>query len=120
MADNLIARIILLPDGSTHIALDNSQTYVCTAVSLRDFLSDPALFKGEAYKNYKNTTQYTAPRKVSLEEIHGITLATLNSDYHLTFKFLDLFLIAFKNMNTLAQNNPINFKQYINQIHVDN
>ena len=62
MKTDNFARIILRSDGSTHIALRNSQTFICTAVALKTLLEDPFEFEEKGYINFVNSTRYVNPK----------------------------------------------------------
>ncbi len=41
MSKHLISRVVMLPDGTAHIALSDRQTVACTPANLSELLSDP-------------------------------------------------------------------------------
>ena len=73
------ARILLLPDGTTHIALKNRQTFQCSANAVYSLLNDPVAFESENCLKFLNSTRILNKRGYSLGDIPGLTLAEVSS-----------------------------------------
>ena len=105
------ARFILQPDGLVHIALDNSFTYACTAIGLRNLLQNPEMFKIQKCNELQNTTQIVNPQGLPVDKIRGITLGCLDSEKSLHFDYADLFILAYKKINTKKENEQIDINE---------
>ena len=91
MSKHLISRVIMLPDGTVHIALLDRQTVACTPVNLSELLSDPHDFIEKGQFNSKTTTKIVNPTHNALEHIKGLTLLRIYSDAEIVCVFPKLF-----------------------------
>ena len=69
MSKHLISRVVMLPDGTAHIALSDRQTVACTPANLSELLSDPYGFIEKGQFSSKTTTRTVNPTHNALESI---------------------------------------------------
>lgn len=74
------SRVILLPDGSSHIAFFDGATIQCTPSSLLALLTKPFLLYEKKMDAYMNTTAKTNPSGLDLENLPGLTLISILQD----------------------------------------
>lgn len=96
MKQDLSARVLLLHNGSIHIALANLQTFECSAAALADLFDDPFSFYQNHGNKYRKTTAKVCPRRIPLEEIPGITLASVDNENTVTCEFPILLDLVFQ------------------------
>ena len=106
-----IARVIMTEDGNVHIALDNKQTVLCTNHNLLSLICDPYDFVDNSFKKCTLTTRDINTKAVPLEDIPGLTLATIYSDKSLKCEFPEMFL-SIKDKVHESEEIPISFKNY--------
>lgn len=80
MYEELLARIILLKDGTVHIALNNYKTVKCSKNSLLDLFAEPYSFLKQLYLKYEESTRFVNPKRVELNLLPGLTLAVVQND----------------------------------------
>ncbi len=91
MSKHLISRVIMLPDGTVHIALLDRQTVACTPDNLSELLSDPYGFIEKGQFESKATTKVVNPEHSALEHVKGLTLLRIYSDAEIVCVFPKLF-----------------------------
>lgn len=94
--NQLIARILLHPDGSLHIALNNFHTYFANTIAIQELLSDPYEFLEEGYKRYHDSTRETEAQRDG--SFRGLTLLNITADKCITCFFPELFQTLFSAM----------------------
>lgn len=99
MTKQLISRVIMLPDGTAHIALRDRQTIQCTSASLSELLSNPHQFIDEGQYKYTSTQKDINPKNFFLENIQGLTLLKIYSDAEIVCVFPKLFQALFASFN---------------------
>lgn len=109
MTKQLISRVIMLPDGSAHIALRDRQTIQCTSKSLSELLSDPHQFIDEGQYKYTSSKELINPQNFALENIQGLTLLKIYSDAEIVCVFPKLFQALFVSFNNDSAQ-PIDLK----------
>lgn len=107
------ARVVLRSDGSVHIAFENKHTVYATPANLMHLFSDPIEFVEDGYKSYEDST-FEANRKLSpLNDILGLTLATVNNDKQIVCHFPELFqCINSSSASDKARGMPLNMKNF--------
>jgi len=114
----LLARVLLLTDGSIHIALVSKQTYACTVGAFKHFISDPFGFYHSDLSKFTCTTEYTNPKKLSLEVIPGLTLLSAGQDNKTICFFPELFQCFF-NLQRIGRNDSLmDFKDILSATHL--
>lgn len=106
-----IARVIMLKDGSVHLALSNRQTVLCTNHSILALFADPFGFIENDFKKYSLTTRDLNIDGKNLNDISGFTLAIVYADKSIKCEFPELFLSAKEAIFQTAEK-PIHFKDY--------
>ncbi len=106
MKNFIIARVLLMPDGSIHIAHMNKQTYYCTAEALLLLLTDPSNFVLKGYGRLSTSTLLVNKKQESVEEIRGLTLLTVYSNAQIVCDFQVLFQVIL-----IALTDPIKAKR---------
>lgn len=91
----MIIRVILLPNGSIHIALANRKCVVCTPLALMTMLKDPRSFFKSGYYEFDLSTMYVNPNSVALNEISGLTLLSADHENKISCVFPFLFSLLF-------------------------
>lgn len=86
-----LARVILRSDGMVHIAFNGARTIYATPQILVELFSDPIEFIEVGSHAYKESTIIANRKRVPLEEVLGLTLATVNSDKQIVCDFPELF-----------------------------
>lgn len=110
--NDLIAKIIMDTDGSTHIALDNHQAVSCSTKSMFNLFSSPYEFIEEDFKSYPNTTKNVFSRSKSLNDILGLTLAQVHSDTSISVIYPAL-LKSVIDSGVGFSDEPLNFNDYL-------
>ena len=90
-----LARIILRPDGSVHIAFRDVRSIRATTANMIKLFSDPFHFINEDSFFYPETTFETNKNRLSLNKVLGLTLATVTSDKQIICDFPELFQYIF-------------------------
>lgn len=109
---NDLARILLRPDGLVHIALRDgnaARSIAATPENLTALFSDPIIFILEKSATYASTTQQITRDRVALEDISGLTLASVSADKQVVCEFPELFRFVFA-----SSENDKNYKAQIN------
>ncbi len=112
MTKFLMIRVIMLPDGSAHIAMLDGQTIECTPKSLSDLLSDPHEFIEHRQFQYHLTGKRVNPQDAPLANIKGLTLLKIYSDAEVVCVFPKLFDLLFKSIQQNKEE-PLNLKEYV-------
>lgn len=112
MSKHLISRVIMLPDGTAHIALLDRQTVACTPVNLSELLSDPHGFIEKGQFNSQATTKAVNPKHNALEYIGGLTLLRIYSDAEIVCVFPKLFHSLFDSIGT-ASSDPLDLTDLV-------
>lgn len=112
MSKHLISRVIMLPDGTAHIALLDRQTVACTPVNLSELLSDPHGFIEKGQFNSQATTKAVNPKHNALEHIGGLTLLRIYSDAEIVCVFPKLFHSLFDSIGT-ASSDPLDLTDLV-------
>lgn len=115
MTKFLMTRVIMLPDGSAHIAMFNRQTIECTPKSLSDLLSDPHEFIEEKQFQYNLTGKRVNPQDAPLSNIKGLTLLKIYSDAEVVCIFPKLFDLLFKSIQQNKEES-LNLKEYVSSL----
>lgn len=100
MSKYLISRVVMLPDGTAHIALLDRQTVACTPGNLSKLLSDPYGFIEKDQFESKTTTKKVNPEHSALEHIKGLTLLRIYSDAEIVCVFPKLFHSLFDSIES--------------------
>lgn len=105
------ARVVLRSDGSVHIAFVDKKTVYATAENLMALFSNPPDFIENGRFGYADST-FEANRKfLVLDEILGLTLATVNNEKQIVCHFPELFQCILTSSTTPeAQKKPLNMK----------
>ena len=103
-----IAKVILLPDGSVHIALNCRQSVYASPASLFSLIQNPYDFVQNGYIEFNRSTKDVFGKAKSLNEVVGLTLAVIYEDYthDVYFRSIYKFLANVKSVK------PINFMDY--------
>jgi len=109
-----IARVILRPDSSVHIAIQNGETVVCTRKCFVDFLKNPVVFSTTTYMSYRSSTSSLNPQKIPLSQIKGITLIEAYDNNDFKCFYTAIFEIIFS-YDRVDANVPIVFGNYISK-----
>lgn len=110
MSKELISRVVMLPDGSVHIALQDHHTVVCTPASLTELITDPYAFIGSGQFNFKDTTKIVNSSRSDLEYVKGLTLLRVFSDAEIVCVFPKLFTGLFESIGS-SPNEPLNLSK---------
>ncbi len=110
-SNEILARIILRPNGSVHIAFRNVRSIYATATNISELFSNPINFiEIQSYK-YQESTFEINRKRVALEDVLGLTLAKVTADKQIVCDFPELFQFMFSN----AESNPetkLNMKSF--------
>ena len=117
MNKNLLARVIMLPDGSAPIAMNNRHTIDATPTSLSEFLSDPLSFLNKGQFKYRETTPIANRPMFILEDIKGLTLLSVYGDLKIECIFPKLFQALFKTISS-RPDEPINLKDIVFELDI--
>lgn len=90
-----IARVLLRPDGNVHIVFRGVRAVYATASNLKALFSDPIEFIEKGSYTCKESTIEINRKRVELEEVLGLTLASVNSDKQIICDFPELFHYLF-------------------------
>ena len=113
---NDLARVILLPDGSVHIAFQDIRSIHATPENLLQLFADPLDFIYAKSKTYKTTTWETNEKRVPLFEVPGLTLASISADKQVVCDFPELFqYILTANNDEESRTLPLNMRALENQ-----
>lgn len=108
-----LARVILRSDGSIHIAFEDVRTVYATAENLMSLFSDPMGFIANGSLAEKDSTFLANRKRVALEAVLGLTLASVNSDKQIVCDFPELFQYIFSNSNTeVERKKPLGMENY--------
>lgn len=108
-----LVRIILRPDGCIHIAFNDITTIQATTANLIALFSDPMDFIVNGRKKHKETTDKVNRARSELDDILGLTLASINEDKQIVCDFPELFSYLFANADTEEKRNrPIGMQDY--------
>ena len=115
--NQLIARILLHPNGSLHIALNNFHTYYANTTAIQELLSDPYGFLDGGYKRYHDSTRDTESQRDGT--FRGLTLLNITADKCITCYFPELFQTLFEAMKAegsdkilLSMDDYMNIKEF--------
>lgn len=95
----LLARVILRSDASIHIAFRDVRSVYATAENLFALFSDPIEFIDQTSKSFESSAFEINRDRVELENILGLTLASVNADKQIVCEFPELFRCLFATMN---------------------
>ena len=90
-----LARVILRSDASVHIAFRDVRSIHATAKNLMELFSDPIEFIENTSHSYKDTAFEINRNRADLEDVLGLTLASVNSDKQVVCDFPELFQCIF-------------------------
>lgn len=108
-----LCRVILRSDGSVHIAFRDIRSIQATPANLIELFSDPIEFIEVISKTYKETTFEINRKRVSLEEVLGLSLAVVNSDKQIVCDFPELFQSLFSTaMDEKGRTTPLDMKSF--------
>lgn len=108
-----LARVILRSDGSVHIAFWDVRTIYATAENLMALFSDPIEFIETQSSLYKESTSEINHKRVPLENVLGLTLATVNTDKQIICDFPELFQYLFAASAEKSQlTKPLDMKSF--------
>ena len=91
MDKKTIARVNLRSDGSIHIAFEDIRTIYATAENVKALFSDPLGFIEIGSQSQKDSTAVVNRKRVPLDDVLGLTLASVNSDKQVVCDFPELF-----------------------------
>lgn len=112
-----IVRVILRSDGSVHIAFEDIRTIYATPANLLELFSDPNGFIENGSKGQPDSTFLANRKRVSLDEVLGLTLATVNSDKQIVCDFPELFQYLSQNNDTKEmRNKPLRMEDFENRM----
>ena len=86
-----IARVILRSNGKVHIAFRDIRSIYATPKNILALFSDPIDFINNQSYSYKESTFEINRKRVVLEDVLGLTLASVTSDKQLICDFPELF-----------------------------
>lgn len=95
----LLARVILRSDAGIHIAFRDVRSVYATAENLLALFSDPIEFIDRTSKSFESSAFEINRDRVELEDILGLTLASVNADKQIICEFPELFRCLFATMN---------------------
>ena len=108
-----IVRVILRSDGSIHIAFEDIRTIYATPGNLMALFSDPMGFIEKGSHSQKDSTAVANRKRVLLDEVLGLTLASVNSDKQIVCDFPELFQYIFANEDTEEKRKkPLRMEDY--------
>ena len=90
-----IARVILRSDGSVHIAFRDVRSIYATPKNMMELFSDPMEFIERGSQTCEDSTFQINRDRVELNDVLGLTLATVNSDKQIICDFPELFQFMF-------------------------
>lgn len=92
-----LARVILRSDGSVHIAFYDVHSIYATAENIMKFFSDPIEFIENESQKYEDSTHLINRKRVDLDNVLGLTLASVNNDKQIVCDFPELFQYIMQN-----------------------
>lgn len=108
-----IARVLLRPDGSVHIVLPDYRTIYATAENILALFSDPADFIENQSKKHLESTIEINRRRVDIDEVRGLTLASVNEDKQIICDFPELFCwLTAEVQDPANKSRPLNMKSF--------
>jgi len=108
-----LARVILRSDGSVHIAFPDIRSIWATAENIMELFSDPIEFIETGSHKHKDSSFEINRNRLDLEEILGLTLASVNSDKQIVCDFPELFqYILHDYANETDKSRPLDMSQF--------
>lgn len=108
-----LARVILRSDGKVHIAFRGIRSIYATAGNIAELFSDPLDFIESKSFHYRESTFEINRKRVSLDEVLGLTLASVNSDKQIICHFPELFRYIFSaSGDEVEENKPLDMKDF--------
>ena len=86
-----LARIILRPQGDVHIAFKEIRTIYATASNILELFSNPIDFINDSSYKYEESTVFIRRSGETIDNVLGLTLATVNSNKQISCEFSELF-----------------------------
>jgi len=115
MTSNIVAKIIMLPSGSVHIALANRESVIATVNSIDELLTNTPLFLGQSYQDFVSTTKEIYPEndpETDINELPALTLCDVYQNYRYDVLFPVVYHI-WKNKSEEKGTTPIDMRTYI-------
>lgn len=108
-----LARVILRSGGDVHICFRGIRSIVATPNALAELFSDPIEFIEVGSHTYKESTFEINRSRVGMDDVLGLTLATVNCDKAIVMEFPELFsaFLAARE-NEELKNKPLNMKSF--------
>ena len=108
-----LARVLLRSDGSVHICFQDIRSIYATPDALVELFSDPIEFIENGSLAYKESSFDINRKRVAMDDILGLTLATVNSDKQIVCHFPELFRYLFAaKMDAIQRTKPLNMKSF--------
>ena len=108
-----LARVILRSDGFVHIAFPDIRSIWATAENILELFSDPMEFIENGSLKYKESTFEINRNRVSLKDVLGPSLASVNSDKQIVCDFPALFQYILSSFtNDADKSRPLNMSQF--------
>lgn len=112
-----IARVILRSDGSIHIAFEDIRTIYATAENIMALFSNPMDFITTGSQSQIDSTAVANRNRVPLDNVLGLTLASVNSDKQIVCDFPELFQYIFSSEATDEnRKKPLRMEDYENRM----
>lgn len=107
------ARVILRSDGSVHIAFRDRCTIYATPENILSLFSDPFEFIETGRLSYADSTCEVNRKRAVLDDILGVTLASVSSDKQILCHFPELFqCIVSTGVTDKERKTPLNMKYF--------
>ncbi len=108
-----LARVILRSNGTIHVAFQDVRAITATANNLMALFSDPIEFIEKGSLSCKESTFTVNRQRVELDEVLGLTLASVNSDKQIVCDFPELFQYIFYNITEeSSRDKPLNMSDF--------
>lgn len=108
-----LVRVILRADGSIHIAFRDIRAITATADNLMALFSDPIGFIEKGSLACIDSTFQVNRNRVELEDVLGLTLASVNSDKQIVCDFPELYQYIFSNIGEEEiRKKPLNMSDF--------
>ena len=107
-----LARVILRSDGSVHIAFYDIRSIYATAENIMKFFSVPIEFIESESQKYEDSTHLINRKRVDLDNVLGLTLASVNSDKQIVCDFPELFQYIMQNSDEKAAKKHLDMQDF--------
>lgn len=112
MTNEVLARVILLPNGNTHILLNNGHAVECSATALRDLLSDAFAFCESLYTSYTSSTKEVNPQHFPVNSVPGITLIKVHTDKSVAVEYTEILQVLLERINSADEDDMLNLARF--------